>query len=121
MVTDDYIHDITVNVNSNNDVYLFSLIWSKNLQIYNFYNGNLIKSIDINCDRKMCLWDNEYIFVAGKNPIKLIDIETGKIIKTLNGEASISYLCKYEHPLYGQCLVSKCNENNIIKLWGFKN
>ncbi len=49
---------------------------------------------------------------------KIIDIDTFKIITSINGSHSGGIICakKFYHPFYGESLLSSGQDNNII-LW----
>ena len=80
-----------------------------NLRIWDFHSGNLLRKIYVNKNRlySICLWNNEYLFVGcGDNKIKLLELNTGKIIKDLKGHKIYAIaLKKISHPLYGECLI----------------
>ena len=52
------------------------------------------------------------------NSIKLIDLNTKKVIKDLNGHKKrILSIKKIIHPKYGECLISQDADDSQIKLW----
>ena len=66
-----------------------------------------------------CLWDKNYVFISDENKcIKLIDLKTGKSIKYLYGhQKSGITVKKIDHIKYGECLISKGQYEDQIKLW----
>ena len=52
------------------------------------------------------------------NSIKLIDLNTKKVIKELNGHRDrILSIKKIIHPKYGECLITQDADKSQIKLW----
>ena len=91
-----------------------------NIRIYNFHSGELIKKIEASVGLYgLCLWDNNYLFVGCKdNSIKLIELDTGKIVKTLKGHNNcVITIKKIIDPKYGDYLLSQGLINDGIKLW----
>ena len=105
-------HEITNIIESCND---------GNIRIWNFHTGLLLKTIKVSNTflRGICLWDNNYIFVACcDNDIKLIDLEKGIIVKSLKGHNNfVLTVIKVIFPNYGYCLISQGYKDNHIKLW----
>ena len=82
-----------------------------NIRIWNFHSGLLINRYKI-INKPLidiCLWNNSYLFVGCKdNSIKLIDLKTGLIIKTLTGHnQTVLTIQKIKHLKYGECLISQ--------------
>ena len=106
---------------SDKDIKLIETSVDGNIRIWNFYSGKLLNKIKVSTDRLygVCLWDNDYLFVACKEKvIKLVDIKNKLIINNLIGHTNNSLtIKKINHPIYGKCLVSQ-GFDNIIKLWG---
>ena len=71
----------------------------------------------------ICLWSNEYLFVGcNDKSIKLIELSRGKIIKNLIANyLYVLTIKKINHPLYGECLISKGSDYDPITLWIIKN
>ena len=95
------------------------------IRIWNFHSGMLINSIYI-CNLGLygiCIWDNINIFVGcGDNTIKLININEGKISKTITGfNYWVCTVCKIFHKKYGDCLVSQGIKDEQIKIWIIKS
>ena len=91
----------------------------KDIRIWNFHNGQLLKKIKINNKLYgICLWSNKYLFVgAEKGIINLIDLEIGKAIKILNNHKdSVLTIKKIKLPIYGECIIS-LSHDETIKLW----
>ena len=68
----------------------------------------------------MCLWNEEYLFVGGKdNEIKLINLIKGNIVKELKGHNNVVVtIKKIKDVKYGEFLVSQGLVNDGIKIWG---
>ena len=91
--------------------------------IWNFHSGNKLKKIDV-CDNYLCgisLWNKDFIFVACYDrKIRLININKELIINNFIGhEHSVISIKKFNHPKYGECLLSQGLSNDVIKLWFF--
>ena len=93
------------------------------IRIFNFNSAELLSEIenDENDWVKfsfLCLWNNNYLFfVNGKCPLKVIDLEKEKIIKTFPKEAENAIFIKmFHHPIYGKCILSQ-HKDKTIKLW----
>ena len=91
------------------------------IRIWNFHSGLLIKRINISNRylREICIWDNEYLFIGcDDKTIKLVNYNTGKIIKQFYGHNDrVISIKKIEHPQYGKCLLSQSEKVGPIKLW----
>ena len=91
--------------------------------IWNFHSGIKLKKIDV-CDNYLCgisLWNKDFIFVACYDrKIRLININKKLIINNFIGhEHSVISIKKFNHPKYGECLLSQGLSNDVIKLWFF--
>ena len=89
--------------------------------LFDFHKGNFLELFEVCFDgiHGLCLWNFEYLFVAcDDSKIRLVEIETRKIVKELDGHKKpIISIKKFKHPLYGECLVSQTIFNDYIKLW----
>ena len=67
--------------------------------------------------------DNDYLFVGcSDNTIKLVELNKKIIINSLKGhDDKVLTIKKFNHPQYGECLLSQGNENDKIKIWTNKN
>ena len=67
----------------------------------------------------LCLWDNNYLFVGCDDKIiKLVDLNNGLIVKSLNGHNdSVLTIRKVNIEQYGECLISQGYKKDQIKLW----
>ena len=96
------------------------------IRIWNFNIGILIKKIKINEVywnlNGICLWDNDNILVGcDDKTIKLIELQTGILIKSLMGHTeNILSIKKINHPIYNECLISQGRRYDQIKLWIIK-
>ena len=92
----------------------------KNIRIWNFHTGQLIKKIYISNETLygICLWNNAYLLAGcADNTIKIVDIEKSKIIGNIIGHnKGVLVLAKVNVPNYGECLISQEN-GEITKLW----
>ena len=89
------------------------------IKIFNFYSAELLSEIII--EKKfssLCLWNNNYLFVANeKCSLKLMDLEKEKIIKIFPKEAENGVFVKmFLPPFYGECILSQ-HKDETIKLW----
>lgn len=91
------------------------------IRFWNFHSGKLMKKITLNeCFHMIYLWDNDYIFAAIFDVVKLIDLKKGTVIKTLDvNQKDVNNVKGFIHPLYGKCLLSQ-NYEGII-LWAKEN
>ena len=107
---------------SKNDIkYLIESSEDKNIRLWDFHSGELKNKIQVSknyCLNGFCLWDDKYLFAGCYDKTaKLIDLDKGIIIKTLNGHNSrVLTVKKIIHPEYGECLISQ-GWNEKIKLW----
>ena len=98
------------------------------IRVWNFHSGELLKKIIIDINNKIrlcciCLWNNDYLFVGcNDRTIKLINLKNDKIVKSLTGHnGDLLTIKKIYHPLYGECLISKGDQGDTIKLWNIDN
>ena len=91
------------------------------IRIWDFHTADLLRKIETsnNALRGICLWDKNYLFVGcGDKTIKLIELESGKIINSLIGH--INNVCSFKiifHPKYGKCIISQGHQNDQIRIW----
>ncbi len=89
------------------------------IRIWNFHSAKLIKTIKMETIvNGICLWDNRFLATSGRDTnIKIVDLRSKKIIKTLKGhEKETLSVKKINISKYGECLVS-LDRDGIIKLW----
>ena len=121
-------HNIIID--DNEDIIKFIALSNDGyIRFWNFHSGELLKKIFIKSDNllaynmlcSICLWNKEFLFIGcSDNIIKLVEINSGEIIKNLFGHNSeVSTIKKIILPQYGECLISQSNEE--IKLWINKN
>ena len=111
-----------VNININKkQIQLIESCDDGNIRIWDFHSAKLLNKIKINDGNLygICLWNNNFLFVAcNDKTIKLIDLKTGLIVKSLEGHNSdILTIKKTTHPKYGECLLSQGLGNDQIKIW----
>ena len=91
------------------------------IRIWNFQSAELLNKIKVDNDWifGICLWNENYAFVACKfKKIKLINLSKGIIENVLDGHNSgIFTIKKIIHPYLGECILSQGYENDQIKLW----
>ena len=95
------------------------------IRIFNFHTGEILEKIYIKNDNllnynmiySICLWNNDYLLIGSSdNAIKIVDMNSGKIINNLYGHKSeILTIKKTFLHKYGECLISQANDQ--IKLW----
>ena len=113
--------------NINNIEEIIKLIESSydgNIRIWNFITGELLKKIYIckNSLYSICLWNNDTLFASSYDKkLRLINLNTGIIINSVNQNSEIISIKKINHPLYGKFLVSQGFGNEQIKMWIVKN
>jgi len=95
-----------------------------NIRIWNFHSSLLLNKIKVSNRilREICLWNKEYLFAGcDDKKIKLIDLNSGKIIKELKAHKDkVLSIKTIIHPKYGECLISQGAGNSSIKLWAIK-
>ena len=89
------------------------------MKIWNFHNGNLMKIINF-YNLNYCsvtLWNENYLFLAARDGLKLINIKEEKIITINKKREYFNVVKKIMHPKYGECLITKGRHNENIKIW----
>lgn len=127
---------VSIIINTYKDILaLIESCWDGNLRIWNFYSGELITKIKINCLQGICISNNnKYLFIGCQddnneeneleysNIIRVIELKTGKIITSLYGHNNeILTLKKIVHPQRGECLISQGAEDDQIKIWSLND
>ena len=97
-----------------------------NIRIWNFHSSELLNKINVSEENLLygiCLWDEEYLFIGcSDKTIKLININSGNIVKSLNGHKNmVINVKKINVAKYGECLLSQGDFDDQIKLWINKN
>ena len=90
------------------------------IRIWDFHLGILLKKYLVGSSLYgLCLWNNEYLLIGAKDKtIKLLDLQKGKLVKSLSdGNSSVIAIKKIILPQYGECLISQGNGYNNIILW----
>ena len=115
-------HDSIIIINNKGTIKMIESSEDGILRIWNFHSGLLLDRIVI-CEDKLygiCLWNNNYLFVGGDDKtLKIIDLDKKTIINNLFQKNSIINIKKFEHPIYGECIIIHDWENQI-KLGFFK-
>ena len=91
------------------------------IRIWNFHSGKLLMKVHFNKVgiAGICLWNKDYLYAACTDTtIKLIEIRSGKILQSLIGHYRVILnVKKLNHPIYGECLISQCYGNELMKIW----
>ena len=91
------------------------------IRIWEFHSAQLLEKIKASDGKLRCiyLWDKDNIFVGcGDKTIKLINLETHRIINSLNGHKN--NVCSFKiifHPKYGKCIISQGLNDDQIRIW----
>ena len=122
-----YSHIIVERENEILEKIVYLIEFTNCIRIWNFHTEDIIKTIDVD-DQIYCgyFWNDEYLCIGcSHDGIKFVNIENGKIIKEIKCENPIHAIKVINHPQYGKCLISQCensdNEGEGIKLWVIKN
>ena len=92
------------------------------IYIWNYNSGIVLDTIKIIFGiEKICLWNNNYLFVLCKyDPLKLIDLNKKIIVKSFGDKGNmIKTIEKFIHPIYGPSLII-LNYTGEINLWAIK-
>lgn len=99
---------------------LINCAYDKQIRIWNFHSGTIIKKININLInmRSLFLYKENYFLIKwGYNTIEVIDLEKEEIIDSLRGhQREVICIKRINHPLYGECLITQGYKEKI-KLW----
>ena len=106
--------------NKDNNDYLCSSSYNGYINIWDLYNKNIFKVIDIKeCKLAHIIeWNKKYIIVANYNNklIKIIDIEKDLITDIKSGHTKdLTCIKKINHPIYGESLLTAADDK-IVKL-----
>ena len=108
--------------NKNNNDYLCSSSTNGYVNIWDLYNKNLFKVINLEglLLTGIIEWNEKYIIVAEatSNSFIIIDLMNNKVINQIKTKHEKSLLCikKIYHPIYGETLISAAEDNSIY-LW----
>ena len=95
------------------------------IRVWDFHTAKLLKKIKIRENKLygICLLKDHFLFVGCQDKtIKLIELNSGKIIKELKGHnKTVITIKRINHPEYGECLLSQGRLDGKIRLWIFKN
>ena len=110
---------IVIN-NFENEIKMIESSYDGNIRIWNFHSGDLLNKIYVSKYQLngICLWNNNYLFVGchDKN-IKLIELNSEKIIDFIGHKKYVLTIKKIIHPKLGECLISQGPLDDQIKLW----
>jgi len=91
------------------------------IRIWDFHSTSYLNKIKASneCLKSLCLWNNNYLFVAcSDKTIKIIKLKTWLICMSLKGHSDeVLTIKKISHPKYGDCLISQGLGNEKIKMW----
>jgi len=94
-----------------------------NIRIWEFHSGLIIKEIEVSESSTygICLWDMNHLFVGSVDEeIKLVDLNTSKIIKIFKSKNPNTFaIKKVIHPKFGESLIS-FHHSGAVKLWTIK-
>ena len=112
IVIKEFDHNIIKMFESSNDGFL---------RIWDFKSGILINKINVS-NRGLvgiCLWNEKYLFIGCEDcSIKMIEIESGNVIKSLKEHKNCVYTVKkIFNEKYGECLISQAWGDDQIKMW----
>lgn len=120
-------HHRSVIINNNNDDEIIKIIFPSEegfISIFNFHSGNILNKINFNHEAllSLCLWNNDFLFVGGRNKtINLINLKKGEIVKKNVGHNHwICSIKKVDILNFGECLITQGLDNKI-KLWAINN
>lgn len=116
-----YAYNVIIN-NKNGELTIILCDSYGFVTIYDFHTGKMLNKIKVskNGINSIFLWDEDNLVIGCEDKkIKILDLKTKKIIKTLIGHNNIvSSFQKITLPEYGECLISQAFEKDKIKLWG---
>ena len=101
----------------NNNFLCVSDIDNNNIRIWDLLKKSLFKQIeyDATIARGIIGWNNTYGIVACKNCFVIINIDEGKVEKTIDVDnCKIEGLKKYKLNGLGECLIASDDKNNIL-------
>ena len=109
-------------INDNNPIVkLIVSSYDRYVRVWDFHEAKILVKIKFSNEglTGICLWDDEFLFVGGDDTmIKLVNYVKGKVIKKLAAHKRSSLtLQKFNHPKFGECLVSEGWSDDQIKLW----
>jgi len=123
--------------NFHESYYSFIIKYSKNvlkligscfdgyIRIWDFDSGDILKIIFTKSKGLIgiCDWDENFLFCGTNDQaLRVIDLNNGIVLKKIYGLNDIlCTLIKFNHPKYGECLITQGLLNDQIKLWHFKN
>ena len=127
-INDDFAgcNDLAI-INLKDKINLIELGKDQIIRLWDFHSGEFLKIIKLNTlGFKICIWDNESIFIGCNDGIiKLVNLNEGKIIKEIENEENklIGSIEKINIPKYGDCLVTQDYSIffTLIKLRIFEN
>ena len=94
--------------------------------IWDFHSTELLNKIkvsDVNYDNLygICLYNKELLIVGCGKSLKIIDLESEKVVNTLNNHKNnIITIKTVTHPVYGECIVSHELYTGQMMLWANK-
>ena len=115
----------SIIINENNDNINLIESGDYNIRIWNFHSGELLKKINVtnlwslylSSLGSICVWNNDYLFVRTSKELKLIEINSGKIIRSLETKETIITVRKINLPNLGECLITQAKQIGQISVW----
>ena len=118
---DNKCHKSIIIKNINKITKIIETSYDGNIRMWNFHSGELLNKIKVSnyALYGICVWNDDYIFIGCEDKtIKLIELNTGKIIISLSGHNNeVLTIKKIFIPQYGESLISQGWHDDQIKLW----
>ena len=108
-------------IKKNNTDYLWTTSYNGYINIFDLdnkqYISNIYNGYNRYCYSSFIKWNENYLIIAINHNIKIIDINTKKIINIINiNNNNDIFSKKILHPYYGESLLT-IESNSAIKLW----
>lgn len=93
------------------------------LRVWDIHTANLIKYIKTpDCIVGITFWNEQYVLATCKGGIRIIDLKSESVVKTLAGTDNFLYgtIVKFLHSDLGECIMTSCGggyKENKISLW----
>ena len=117
-----YLNNIIIN-DKGEEVHLIKYCEDSSVKIWDFHSSFLLYNIKIGYRSidGICLWNKNYLFVGHDNIIKIIDLNSRKIIGSMIAhDKKVVCLQKIFHPKIGECLISQGFDCDQINIWSNK-
>ena len=123
---DVFHHCVKIYEDNKESYHIIKLIESSDginsfIRIWDFHSSQLLGKIESsnNILRSIGIWDSNFAFAGcGDKSIKLINLESCKIINSLVGhQNNICTIKIIFHPQLGKCIISQGHNNDQIRIW----